>query len=98
MPPWYPIVVIWSEPTSKLPYHKLQYPTYVKEIDLDAHIRVNGEIVEVDIIILFGFTLWDNIPEWGKNSIQDPNCTFEELEQVSCKHFRTVKNDEKVYM
>jgi hypothetical protein len=36
----------------------------VKDIDLDAHIKVlkkaiktNGEIVEVDIINLFGFTL-----------------------------------------
>jgi hypothetical protein len=41
----------------------LQYPTYVKDIDLDAHIRVfkktikaNDEIVETNIINMFGFT------------------------------------------
>jgi hypothetical protein len=40
---------------------KLQYPTYIKDINPDAHIRVfkkaikaNGETVEVDIINLFG--------------------------------------------
>jgi hypothetical protein len=40
----------------------------VKDIDPDVHIRVfkkviktNGEIVEIDIIKLFGFTLQDNI-------------------------------------
>jgi hypothetical protein len=69
---------------------KLQYPTYVKDINLDAHIRVfkkaikaNGEIMEVDIINLFGFILRDNISEWGENYVQDhPNCTFKELEQT----------------
>ncbi len=42
--------------------------TYVKDIDLDAHIKVfnkaikaNGEIVEVDIINMFSFTFRDNI-------------------------------------
>jgi hypothetical protein len=76
-----------SEPTTKLPYRKLQYPTYVKNIDLDPHIRVfknaikaNGETLEVNIN-LFGFTLKDNIFEWGENCVQDhPNCTFEKLE------------------
>jgi hypothetical protein len=89
-----------------LPYRKLQYPTYVKDIELDAHIRVfkkaiktNGEIVEVDIINLFGFTFRDNISKWGENYGQNhPNCTFEELEQAFCKRFKMVKNDEKVYM
>jgi hypothetical protein len=64
MPLWYPPVVVRYEPTSKLPYWKLQYPTYMKDIDLDAHIinffkkiRANGKIVEGDIINLFGFTL-----------------------------------------
>jgi hypothetical protein len=78
----------------------------VKDIDHDAHIRIfkkaikiNGEIVEVDIINLFGFTLWDNILEWGENFVQDHlDCTFDELEQTFCKCFWTVKNDEKVYM
>jgi hypothetical protein len=52
------------EPTSKLRYWKLQYPTYVKGTDPNAHIKVfkkaikaNGEIVEVDIINLFSFIL-----------------------------------------
>ncbi len=55
--------------------------------------------MEADIINLFGFTLKDNIYEWGENYVQDhPNCTFEELEQTFCKQFRTIKNDEKVYM
>jgi hypothetical protein len=68
MPPWYQLVPIRSKLISKLPYQKFQYPTYVKDIDPDVHIRVfkkviktNGEIVEIDIIKLFGFTLQDNI-------------------------------------
>jgi hypothetical protein len=76
MPPQYPPVVIWFEPTNKLPYWKLQYPTYVKDIDPNVHIKiikkvikVNGETVEVDILNLFGFTLWNNILEWGKNFV-----------------------------
>jgi hypothetical protein len=95
-----------SEPTTKLPYKKLQYPTYVKDVYPNAHIKVfkkaikaNGETMKVDIINLFGFTLKDNIFEWGENFIQDhPNCTFEELEQAFCKQFKTIKNDEEVYM
>jgi hypothetical protein len=46
----------YTTQTTKLPYKKLQYPSHVKDINLDAHIRVfkkaikaNGEIVEVDI-------------------------------------------------
>jgi hypothetical protein len=89
-----------------LPYKKLQYPTYVKDIDPDAHIKVfkkaiktNGETMEANIINIFGFILRDNIFEWGENYVQDhPNCTFEELEQVFCKRFRIVKNDEEDYM
>ncbi len=40
MPPWYPLVAIQSKLTSKLPYKKLQYPTYMKDTDLDVHIKV----------------------------------------------------------
>jgi hypothetical protein len=55
--------------------------------------------MEVDIINLFGFTLRDNILEWGNFFVQDhPNYTFKELEQGFCKCFRIVKNDEKIYM
>jgi len=68
MPPWYQLVLVQYKPNSKLPYRKLQYPTYVKDIDLDVHIKkfnkiiqTNGETMEVDIINMFGFTLRDNI-------------------------------------
>jgi hypothetical protein len=55
--------------------------------------------MEVDIINLFGFTLCDNISEWGENFVQDHlNYTFDELEQTFCKCFRTMKHDEKIYM
>jgi hypothetical protein len=64
------------EPATKLPYRKLQYPTYVKNIDLNVHVKVfkkaikaNGEIMEADIINQFGFTLRDNISKWGKNYV-----------------------------
>jgi len=40
MPPWYPLVTIRFKPISKLPYQKLQYPTYVKYTDPNAHIKV----------------------------------------------------------
>jgi hypothetical protein len=43
--------------------------------------------------------LYKTILEWGKNFVQDHlNCTFKELEQVFCKRFQTMKNDEEVYM
>jgi hypothetical protein len=90
LPPWYQPLVVQhvSKPTTKLPYKKLQYPTYVKDTNLNVHIKMfkkpikaNGETMEVDIINLFGFTLEDNIFEWGENYFQNhPNCTFEELE------------------
>jgi len=93
--PWYQPLVMQPIPklTTKLPYKKLQYPTYVRDIDMDVHIRVfkkaikiDGETVEVDIINLFGFTFKDNIYEWGENYVQDHlYYTFEELEQTFCK-------------
>jgi hypothetical protein len=72
--------------------HEATISNYVKNIDLDVHIKVfeeaiktNGETVEANIINLFGFTLKDTISEWGENYVQDhPNCTFEELEQAFC--------------
>jgi hypothetical protein len=73
----YPSVVIIPELTNKLLYIKLQYPTYVKDIDLHAHIKffkktikANGETMEIDIN-MFGFTLKDNILKWGENFVQD---------------------------
>jgi hypothetical protein len=70
IPPWYQphVVQTISKPTTKLPYRKLQYPTYVKDIDLEVHIRMlkkvikaNGETMEIDIINMFGFIIKDNI-------------------------------------
>jgi hypothetical protein len=88
--PWYQphVVQLVSKPTTKLPYKKLQYPTYFKHTNLDYHIRVfkkaikaNGETMEANMINPFGFTLRDNIFEWGENYVQDhPNCNFEKLE------------------
>ncbi len=47
---------------------KVPISHYVKDTDFDAHIKVfkkenkaNGEIVEVNIINLFGFNLWNRI-------------------------------------
>jgi hypothetical protein len=108
IPPRYPqpIIQLVPKPITKLPYRKLQYPTYVKDTNLDVHIKVfkkaikaNGETMEVNIINLLGFTLQNNIIEWGENFIQNhPNYTFKELEQAFCKGFRIVKNNEEVYM
>jgi hypothetical protein len=65
IPPWYQQHVVQPilEPTTKLPYKKLQYPTYVKNINLDVHIKVfkkaikaNGETMEANVINLFCFT------------------------------------------
>jgi hypothetical protein len=76
--PWYqpPVMQPIEEPTTKLPYRKLQYPIYVIDINPHVHIRVfkkaikaNGEVVEFDIINLFGFTLRDSISKWGENYI-----------------------------
>jgi hypothetical protein len=61
--------------------------------------KVNGEIVEVDIINKFGFTLQDNILDWGENFAQNhPNYIFEKLEHAFYKYFRTMNNNEEIYM
>jgi hypothetical protein len=60
-------------------------------------IKTNGKIIIEYIINLFGFILRDNISEWGGNFIKDhPNCTFVELEQVFCKHYKKEENDEHI--
>jgi hypothetical protein len=50
----------------------------MKDIDPDVHIilfkkaiRANGKTMKVDIINIFGFTLRNNISEWGENFVQD---------------------------
>jgi hypothetical protein len=73
--------------------------TLIQMLTSKCSIKANGEIVKANIINLFGFILRDNILEWGENYVQDhPNYTFEELKQAFCKRFKTVKNDEEVYM
>jgi hypothetical protein len=71
-------VQLVSKLVTKLPYRKLQYPTYVKDTNPNAHIKVfkkainvNGETMEADIINLFGFTFRDNIFEWGEDYVRD---------------------------
>lgn len=54
----------------------MQYPTYVKDIDSMFTLEywrklINGKIVEVDIINLFGFIFKDNIFEWDDNFVHD---------------------------
>jgi hypothetical protein len=45
------------------------------------------------------FTLKDSFSKRGENYVQDhPNCTFEKLEQAFCKLFKTIKNNEELYM
>jgi hypothetical protein len=47
IPPWYQPHVVQpvSKPTTKLPYMKLQHSTYVKDINLDAHIRMFNKAI-----------------------------------------------------
>jgi hypothetical protein len=49
IPPWYqpPIMQHVLKPATKLPYKKLQYPTYVKDIDPNAHIRVFKKAIKL---------------------------------------------------
>jgi len=64
MQPWYQLVPIQYAPTNKLPYQKLQYAAYVKDIDFNVHIKIfkkvikaNSETLEVDIVNLVSFIL-----------------------------------------
>jgi hypothetical protein len=84
----------------------LLYPRYVIGFDLDVHIWVfrkainaSGKWNNVDIINLLYLTLCDDIFEWGENVMQShPNCVFDELEVIFCKHYWKVQKDEQVYM
>jgi hypothetical protein len=87
IPPWHQPFVVQhvSKLATKLPYKKLQYPTYVKDTNPNAHIKVfqkaikvNGKTMEIDIINMFGFILKDSMSKWNENYIQHcPNCIFE---------------------
>jgi len=48
MPPWYQPIIVQSKPTNKLPYWKLQYPTYIKAINHDAHIRIFKKAIKAN--------------------------------------------------
>jgi len=62
-------------------------------------IYANGEKWDANIMNLFCFTLRNVILEWGKKFMQSHlGCTFVELETAFCKHYRTIQNDEQVYM
>jgi hypothetical protein len=67
-----------SLPPNK-PYHRpLNYPKYVKNSNLDAHvkffkatIKTNGEIENVKIVNIFSFTLRDTMSNWCNNYMGD---------------------------
>jgi len=65
----------------------LNYLEYVKDSNLDAHVRVfkvaikaNGETDDVEIVNLFNFTFKDIVFNWCNNYMGDyPDCTFVKL-------------------
>ncbi len=70
------------------PYHRpLDYPKYVKDFDLDVHVRIfkatirtNSETDDVKIVNMFNFTFKDIVSNWCNNYLGDyPYCTFIEL-------------------
>jgi hypothetical protein len=81
------------------PYHQpLNYPKYVKDSNPNAHVRVfkvaikeNSEIVDVEIVNLFNFTLKDTMSNWCNNYMGDyPNCIFVVLQLAFCKRYKNV--------
>ncbi len=48
MPLWFPSIIVWFEPTNKLPYWKLQYLTYVKDTNLNVHIKVFKKVIKAN--------------------------------------------------
>jgi hypothetical protein len=55
--------------------------------------------MDVEIINLFCFTLYNAIFKWGEKFMQvHPICKFEELEVTFCKCYQKVQIDEQVYM
>jgi hypothetical protein len=58
---------------------------------------INGEIVEADIINLFGFIFKDSIFEWDDNFVQDhPSYTLNNWNKAL--QFQVVKNDKEFYI
>ncbi len=64
-----------------------------------AIIKANSEMVDEKIVNQFNFTLKDNAFDWCNNYVQDhPNYRSTNLEQAFCRHYRTMQNDEQVYL
>jgi hypothetical protein len=92
--------------TSPLTKKVLLYPSYVIGFDLDVHfwvfrkvINASGKWNNVDIINLFYLTLWDDIFGWGENVLKShPNCVFDELEVIFCKHYWKIQKNKQVSM
>jgi hypothetical protein len=75
----------------------------VKDLNPDAHvkvlkvtIKVNGETKDTKIINLFSFTIGDIVFDYCNNYMGD--YIFAKLQLVLCKRFKTIQNDEQVYM
>jgi hypothetical protein len=90
-----------------MPYCRpFNYPEYVQDSDLDAHVKVfkvairaYDDIEDVKIINLFSFTLRDTISDWCNNYMGDYlGCIFAKLQLTFYKQFRIVQNDEQVYL
>jgi hypothetical protein len=48
MPPLYQPIIVQSKRTNKLPYWELQYPTYMKDISHDVHIRIFKKTIKAN--------------------------------------------------
>jgi hypothetical protein len=78
----------------------------VKDSNPNDHVRIfkatiitNGETKDVKIINLFSFTLKDIVFDWCNNYMGDYlDCIFAKLQLVFCKKFKTLQNDEQVYL
>ncbi len=79
---------------------------YVKDSDLNVNvkvfevaIKVDGETKYAKIVNMFSFTLKDIVSYWCNNYMGDyPYYTFLELQLAFCKWFKTIQNDEQVYL
>ncbi len=87
-----------SLPPNK-PYHRpFNYLEYVKDSNLDVHVKVfkvairaNSEIDDAKFINLFSFNLKDIVFNWCNNYMGDyPDCIFVELLLAFCKRYRKV--------
>ncbi len=76
----------------------LNYLEYVKDSNLDAHVRVfkptikaNGETKYAEIVNLLSFTLRDIVFNWCNNYMGNYlDCTFAKLQLTFCTWFKIV--------